>query len=92
MYKRQLLGLVLAVAYEAYFVSTRGATPGKMALGLKIVQADGSPVPVGLAVGRYFAQWISAFIFMIGFIMAGFDAEKRSLHDRICNTRVIHVN
>ena len=84
-----LLQLVISVAYEVYFVTTRGATPGKMALGLKIVQADGSPIPVNLAIGRFFASWASAIIFMIGYIMAGFDQQKRALHDRICDTRVI---
>ncbi len=86
-----LISIVLAAAYEVYFVSTRGATPGKMALGLKIVRVDGSPVPTDLALGRYFAQWLSGAILMIGYIMAGFDDEKRALHDRICQTRVIHV-
>jgi uncharacterized RDD family membrane protein YckC len=28
-------------------------------------------------------------ILYIGYIMAGFDDEKRTLHDRICDTRVI---
>jgi uncharacterized RDD family membrane protein YckC len=42
-------------------------------------------------VGRYFAQWISAIILAIGYIMAAFDDQKRALHDRICETRVIHV-
>jgi uncharacterized RDD family membrane protein YckC len=87
----QLLQLAIAVTYEAYFVSTRGGTPGKLALGLRIIRADGSPVPAGLAVGRYFAQWISAIILAIGYIMAAFDDQKRALHDRICETRVIHV-
>jgi len=86
-----LLQIAIAVAYEAYFVSTRGGTIGKLALGLKIIRADGSPVPVGLAAGRYFAQWISAIILFIGYIMAGFDPEKRALHDRICDTRVIYA-
>lgn len=86
-----LLNIAIGVAYEAFFVSTRGATPGKMALGLKIIQANGAPVPVGLAVGRYFAQWISGAILMIGYIIAGFDSEKRALHDHICGTRVIHT-
>jgi uncharacterized RDD family membrane protein YckC len=26
----------------------------------------------------------------IGYIIAGFDEQKRALHDRICETRVIH--
>ncbi len=87
-----LLSLLVAVAYEAYFLSTRGATLGKMALGLKVIRADGGPISPGLAVGRYFAMWISYITLMIGFIIAGFDDQKRSLHDRICETRVIHVN
>lgn len=86
-----IIRLALAVAYEVYFVSTRGATPGKIALGLKIIKADGSPVSVGLATGRYFAMMLSAFILMIGYIIAGFDPEKRSLHDRLCETRVIYA-
>ena len=87
-----LLQVAIGVAYEAYFVSTRGGTPGKLALGLKIIRADGSPVSAGLAAGRYFAQWISALTLAIGYIMAGFDDQKRSLHDRICDTRVIHAH
>lgn len=86
-----LVNLALGMAYEVYFVSMRGATPGKMALGLKIIRADGSPVPPGLALGRYFAHWISGITLFIGYIMAGFDSQKRALHDRICETRVIYV-
>jgi uncharacterized RDD family membrane protein YckC len=86
-----LVNLALGMAYEVYFVSMRGATPGKMALGLKIIRANGSPVDAGLALGRYFAHWISGITLMIGYIMAGFDSQKRALHDRICETRVIYA-
>jgi uncharacterized RDD family membrane protein YckC len=86
-----LINIAIAVAYEVYFVSTKGGTVGKLILGLKIIRADGGPVSVGLATARYFSQWISAIILMIGYIMAGLDIEKRSLHDRICNTRVIYA-
>jgi uncharacterized RDD family membrane protein YckC len=86
-----LLNFALNIAYEVYFVSTRGGTIGKLILGLKIIRADGSRVSAGLAAGRYFAQIISAVILMIGYIMAGFDDEKRALHDRICETRVIYA-
>jgi uncharacterized RDD family membrane protein YckC len=85
-----LIGIALGVAYEVYFLTAHGATPGKMALGLRVIRADGGPITPILALGRYFAMWISAFILMIGYIMAGFDPEKRALHDRICETRVIH--
>lgn len=81
--------LALGCIYEVYFVSTRGATIGKIALNLKIVQADGSAIPRRLALGRYLAMGVSLLTAMIGFLMAAFDREKRALHDRICQTRVV---
>ena len=84
-----LISTAVGVLYEGYFLSTRGATPGKMVLGLKVIRADGGPISFGLAVGRFFAAWVSGAILLIGYIMAAFDSEKRSLHDHICGTRVI---
>ena len=85
-----IIGIALGAAYEVYFLSAHAATPGKMALGLRVIRADGGPISPMLALGRHFALWISAFILMIGYIMAGFDPEKRALHDRICETRVVY--
>jgi uncharacterized RDD family membrane protein YckC len=85
-----VIGIALGAAYEVYFLSAHGATPGKMALGLRVIRADGGPISPMLALGRHFALWLSGFILMIGYIMAGFDPEKRALHDRICETRVIY--
>jgi uncharacterized RDD family membrane protein YckC len=81
--------LVLGCIYEVYFVSTRGATIGKIAFNLRIVQADGSAIPRRLALGRYLAMGVSLLTATIGFLMAAFDQEKRALHDRICQTRVV---
>jgi uncharacterized RDD family membrane protein YckC len=86
-----LIRMALAMAYEVYFLTTKGATPGKMALGLKVTRADGGPISIGLAVGRFFAKYLSFLTFCIGFIIAGFDGEKRSLHDHICGTRVVYT-
>ena len=85
-----LINIALTLAYDVYFLTTRGATPGKMALGLKVIRADGGPISAGLAIGRYFAKFLSSITLCIGFIIAGFDREKRSLHDHICGTRVIY--
>ena len=84
-----IVGVALAVTYEGLFVYKLGATPGKMVLGLRVVRPDGGPVSLGRAVGRYFAKMLSAIILLIGFIMAGFDREKRALHDMLVDTRVI---
>ena len=87
-----LIGLGLNALYQAYFLSTKGATPGKMALGLKVIRADGLPISPGLGAGRYFATLLSGLTLAIGYIIAGFDSQKRALHDHICSTRVIRVS
>ena len=87
----RLLGYPIAIAYETYFVGRYGATLGKMVFGLKVVRADGQSVSYGRAFGRYWASLLSSMTVTIGFIMAGFDSQKRALHDRICDTRVIRT-
>jgi len=81
--------IALASSYEAFFIAKLGATPGKMVIGVKVLRPDGSPVSLGRAYGRYFAKFVSALTLFIGFIMAGFDSQKRALHDMICDTRVV---
>jgi uncharacterized RDD family membrane protein YckC len=87
-----LIDMAIGATYEGVFVSRFGATPGKMALDLKVVRPDGGPITLGRAVGRYFAKIVSGIILMIGYIIAGFDTQKRALHDMMCDTRVIRVS
>ncbi len=86
-----LLQYAIAASYEAFFVCRLGATPGKMAVQLKVTMSDGRPVPLGRAFGRYFAKLLSLFTLGIGYIIAAFDDEKRALHDHICDTRVVRA-
>jgi len=87
---QMFFGTIIGIVYSVYFVTTRGATLGKMACGLKIINADGTEkISFGKAVGRYFAEMLSALICYVGYIMVAFDDEKRGLHDRICDTRVV---
>lgn len=86
-----LLQIVVAVVYETVFVGRFGATPGKLALNLRIVMTGGRRVTYGRACGRYFATILSSMTLLIGYIIAAFDSEKRALHDRICDTRVIRA-
>lgn len=84
-----LIQVAVNVAYGTFFLGRFGATPGKMACKIKVVRADGSPLTYGRACGRVLAEILSGVICSIGYIMAAFDEEKRSLHDRICDTRVV---
>ena len=84
-----LSGFLLLMLYKTFFLGRFGATPGKMALGLKVVRPDGTAITYGRALGRSLAEMLSSFILGIGYLMIAFDGEKRSLHDRIADTRVI---
>jgi uncharacterized RDD family membrane protein YckC len=79
----------LSALYESLFIAYLAATPGKLAVGLKVIRSNGDPVGIGRSFGRHFAKYLSGMILAIGYIMAGFDAEKRALHDMICDTRVV---
>ena len=83
------VGLILNAAYVIFFTGKYGATPGKMACKIEVIRADGSPMTYGRATGRYFAEILSSLTLLIGYIMAAFDDEKRALHDRVCDTRVV---
>jgi len=90
LFGTMLLGHVIGISYTVFFLLKYEATPGKLAVGLKIVKSDGSRITLGRILGRYFAEILSGMIIGIGYLMVAFDPEqKRALHDRICDTRVI---
>jgi uncharacterized RDD family membrane protein YckC len=86
-----VIQMAVGVAYTGFFLGRFGATPGKMACRLRVVRADGSALSYGRGFGRYFAEILSSLILNIGYLMAAFDDERRALHDRICDTRVIKI-
>lgn len=86
-----VISLGIGLTYSAWFVHAKNATPGKMALGLTIINADETEtISIPKAIGRHFAKMLSGMILYIGYIMVGLDDEKRGLHDRLCATRVIY--
>jgi len=70
--------------------SAKQATLGKMALGIKVVDLNGSRISFGKATGRYFGKIISALILYIGFMMAGWTVRKQALHDIMAGCLVIN--
>jgi len=84
-----LLSIIFPIIYYIYFLVKYSATPGKMALGIKIICLDNDRISVMKALGRNLSEILSGITLGIGYIIAAFDSEKRALHDRICNTRVV---
>jgi uncharacterized RDD family membrane protein YckC len=75
----QFAGLLLGWLYCSLFESSiKQATPGKMALGIRVTDMDGYRISFGKATGRYFGKIISGLIVYIGFLMAAWDDKKTS--------------
>jgi len=84
-----LLSIIISIVYFVGFWAWLGQTPGKMAIGVKIVKLDGSPIGFGVALLRFIGYIISSIILYIGFLMIAFLGRKRGLHDLIAGTVVI---
>jgi uncharacterized RDD family membrane protein YckC len=84
-----VLGLAVGFAYLVGFWTAQGATPGMMALGVKITTVGGEPIDFGKALLRYIGYWVSGITLGIGFLMIAFTRQKRGLHDYIAGTVVI---
>ena len=86
--------LAVVVAGWLYYAlmesSARGATLGKMALGLRVTTLGGGRIGFGRATGRYFGKIVSS-ILLIGYIMAAFTAQKQALHDMMAGCLVIRT-
>jgi uncharacterized RDD family membrane protein YckC len=76
--------------YFALMESMKGATLGKMALGIIVTDLQGNRISFGRATGRYFAKIISSLTILVGYIMAGFTQRKQALHDIIAGCLVIN--
>jgi uncharacterized RDD family membrane protein YckC len=68
----------------------RGATPGKMVIKAKIVNAKTFGKPsTGQLTGRFFAYIVSFIPACLGFLWIAFDKRKQGWHDKLAGTVVV---
>ena len=85
-----LLSYVFPIVATLVFWFWKQATPGKMALSAKIVDArTGNEPSAGQYIGRYFAYILSALPLCLGFLWIAFDPKKQGWHDKLAGTVVI---
>ena len=86
-----LLQVVVPAVAVILFWKYRGATPGKMAISAKIVDAQTSRRPAtGKLVLRYVAYLASTLPLLLGFVWIAIDRRKQGFHDKIAGTLVIY--
>lgn len=84
-----IFSFILQVAYHTWFIGKYSATLGKMAMGIKVIMPDGGKVSYLRAFVRYLMENVSSFIFYFGYLLALYDERYRTLHDMVCDTRVV---
>jgi len=81
---------VLVVIFIIYMDGIKGGTPGKLILGMRIVNEHGDFIGIPGAILRYIGKILSGIIFGIGFLMIGFTEKKQGLHDYIAKSFVVY--
>ena len=85
-----LVSWVFPAVATVLFWLYRAATPGKMAIRARVVDArTGQPPSFNQSVLRYLGYFVSTFPLCLGLIWVGFDVRKQGWHDKIAGTVVV---
>jgi uncharacterized RDD family membrane protein YckC len=84
--------LTFPIFYYVFLHGSCGQTFGKMALKIKVINEDGTPLGYRKAFLRWLGYFLCDLTFNIGYVWAAFDARKQGLHDKVCRTLVIRTD
>lgn len=84
-YAIQLIAIIVMI----YMEGVKGGTPGKLILGLRVVNENSEFIGITKAILRFVGKILSAILLGIGFLMIAWDKKKQGLHDKIAKTFVI---
>jgi uncharacterized RDD family membrane protein YckC len=100
-----LVGLVGYVGYGGFFMARdgdhNGQTPGKQAVGIRVIRDNGQPFDIGQGLLREFVVKIILFGWVGGFFLSIptlldvlwplWDDQDRALHDMVVSTHVVRA-
>lgn len=85
------LFLVMGLYFVLMESGARGATFGKRALKLRVVDLEGNRIGKGRATGRFLGRFLSNFMY-IGYLIQPFTERKQALHDMLAGTVVVKTD
>jgi len=87
-----LISYILPLVITLIFWSYKAATPGKMILGMKIVDAETlEKVSNGRLAIRYLGYYVSMIVLLLGFFWVAWDKKKQGWHDKFAKTVVVKI-
>ena len=87
-----VIGALLLLGYVgwALVLFSRGTTPGKSLLGLRVVKEAGQAAGFGtMLIREWIGKWISGLIFGLGYIWILIDKDRQGWHDKLMSTYVV---
>lgn len=89
-----IVALIVNLALLAYWVwnwgfrqGITGSTVGKSVLRFKVLgERTGEPIGVGSSIARYFAHFLDAITFGIGYLLPLFTAKRQTIADMVMDT------
>ena len=89
-----IIGLLVAGAYEVFFLSRSGATPGKKVVGISVRLRDrAGPPPMKAVLFRtgciLILSVISSLAYMLDVLWPLWDSKRQAIHDKVASTNVV---
>jgi uncharacterized RDD family membrane protein YckC len=98
-----VISLIISFLYEYFFLTRKGATPGKMAVGISVRLREVPGPPPGSAVAKRFGVdyafqllgfipvvgTLFSFLGLINYLWPLWDDKKQALHDKVAETNVV---
>jgi uncharacterized RDD family membrane protein YckC len=84
----RLTELIIFIGYFWYW-NSRGWSPGKRLLGLRVVTESGQPPAPGRALRRAVVAALSYALFFQGHLWALVDGHRQAWHDKVAGTYVV---
>lgn len=84
------LNYIFPFLFTLFFWLKCAATPGKMALGLKVVDVDtGENINMRQSIIRYIGYFLAMIPLCLGIFWIGLDKRKQGWHDKMAGTTVV---
>jgi len=82
--------MLMKIVYQAFFVTQYGATLGKIAMKIRVIEVATLQNPsIGSSINRAIFRIVSESFFYLGFLWGFFDPARQTLHDKTAKTLVI---
>lgn len=85
-----VISYLLPAAVVILFWLSRQATPGKMVVAARVIDArTGGPLTLGQSIIRYLGYFLSTIPLGLGLLWVAFDPKKQGWHDKLAGTVVV---